>query len=53
MIKDYQIFESFTKREVEDYLDKIKDTKKEEDFFRIKSSYIDEILNTVVVKYGK
>lgn len=53
MIKDYQIFESFTKREVEEYLDKIKDTKKEEDFFRIKSNYIDEILNMVVVKYGK
>ena len=53
MIKDYQIFESFIKKEAEDYLEKIKGTEKEEDFIKIKSSYIDEILNAVVVKYGK
>ena len=53
MIKDYQIYESFLKGEVEIYLSKIKDIKEEEDFIKIKSNYIDEILEVVMKKYGK
>lgn len=53
MIKDYQMYESFTKKEVETYLEKVKDCKKEEDFTTIKANYIDDILSMVVMKYGK
>lgn len=53
MLKDYQVYESFTKKEVEDYLKELNKLTEIEDLVKFKNEYIDKILELVMTKYGK